>query len=144
MYKRDESFYFVDIFIAHNKIVRYIKKFDNAQDLLWSELEWDATIRELEIIGEATNTLIKQNVIKNQKFRKIVDFRNLVIHGYFGIDENEVWEVLQNKLDIFINDLKIIIEEKNINLTLAINYAKNENTKNQNIINFLNSLSTTK
>ena len=140
MYKRDESFYFIDIFIANNKISRYISKFDNAQDLLWSELEWDATIRELEIIGEATNTLIKQNIIDNKKFRKIVDFRNLVIHGYFGIDENEVWEILQNKLDIFINDLKIIIKEKNINLTSAINYAKSENSKNINIVHFLDNL----
>ena len=111
MYKRDESFYLLDIFIAHNKISRYIAKFDNAQDLLWSELEWDATMRELEIIGEATNTLIKLNIIDNKKFRKIVDFRNLLIHGYFGIDENEVWEVLQDKN--YISDFdKLLLDIK--------------------------------
>jgi len=140
MFKRDESFYLIDIFIARNKISRYIAKFDNAQDLLWSELEWDATIRELEIIGEATNTLIKLELIDNKQFRKIVDFRNLIIHGYFGIDENEVWEVLHNKLDIFIQDLNNIINEKNVYLKDAIEYAKKENHKNANVLEFLDKL----
>ena len=55
MSSRNHSLYIVDIFVAMDKIHRYTNKFDNAQDLLNSELEWDAAIRELEIIGEATN-----------------------------------------------------------------------------------------
>ncbi|MEA3498026.1 MAG: HepT-like ribonuclease domain-containing protein, partial [Campylobacterota bacterium] len=104
MFKRDSSLYIIDIFIAHNKISRYTSKFNSADELLWSELEWDATMRELEIIGEATNTLIKLETLDNNKFRKIVDFRNIIIHGYFGIDENEVWDVIQNKISFFIKD----------------------------------------
>ena len=97
MSKRDISLYIVDIFIAINKIQRYTQKFSNAQDFKWSELQWDATIRELEIIGEATNNLIKSQILENNKYRKIVDFRNVIIHGYFGIDEDEVWSVVQDK-----------------------------------------------
>jgi len=62
---RDLTFYIVDIFIANNKIKRYTKNFKNAEELFWSELEWDATIRELEIIGEVTNKLIKYNFLSN-------------------------------------------------------------------------------
>ena len=87
MSSRNHSLYIVDIFVAMDKIHRYTNKFDNAQDLLNSELEWDATIRELEILGEATNYLLKSNHI-DKKYRRIVDFRNQIIHGYFGIDEN--------------------------------------------------------
>ena len=47
MSDRDVSFYIVDILIAINKIKRYTKDIDNAEELLNSELEWDATIREL-------------------------------------------------------------------------------------------------
>ena len=69
MSKRDISLYIIDVFIACNKIQRYTKNFSNADDFKWSELEWDATIRELEIIGEATNALIKSEVLENKKYR---------------------------------------------------------------------------
>lgn len=141
MFKRDSSLYMIDIFIANNKISRYVDKFNSADELLWSELEWDATMRELEIIGEATNNLIKLETLDSKKFRKIVDFRNIIIHGYFGIDENEVWDVIQNKLSIFIKDLELIIENKNICLDDALECAKEENYKNLNIISYLNLLS---
>ena len=67
MSKRDVEFYFIDIFIAIYKIKLYTSKFTNGEDLLNSMLEWDATIRELEIIGEATNSLIKLKVLDNKK-----------------------------------------------------------------------------
>ncbi len=92
---RDIDFYIVDIFIANNKINRYTKNFENAEELFWSELEWDATIRELEIVGEATNKLIKYGFLSNDEYRKIVDFRNIIAHGYFGINKEEVWEVVR-------------------------------------------------
>lgn len=140
MSNRDISLYVVDIFIAIDKIQRYTKKFNNADEFKWSELEWDATLRELEIIGEATNRLIKLEVLENQKYRKIVDFRNIIIHGYFGIDEDEVWSVLKDKLKPFLSELKEIIIEKNIDIKDAISYAKEENFKNKFIVEFLDSL----
>lgn len=140
MSKRDISLYIVDIFIAINKIQRYTQKFTNAEDFKWSELEWDATVRELEIIGEATNNLIKSQILENNKYRKIVDFRNVIIHGYFGIDEDEVWSVVQDKLTSFFNDLKNVVEEQNINIENAISYAIDENFRNKELVEFLNSV----
>ena len=69
MSNRKSSFYIVDIFIATNKISRYTNKFDNADDFLNSEMQWDATIRELEIIGEATNNLLKLKILDEEKNR---------------------------------------------------------------------------
>jgi len=140
MSKRDISLYIIDIFIAINKIQRYTKKFTNSDDFKWSELEWDATIRELEIIGEATNTLIKSEILENKKYRKIVDFRNIIIHGYFGIDEDEVWSVVTDKLTPFCKELTNIIIEKNIFVIDAISYAKEENFKNQELVKYLDKL----
>ena len=79
---RDIAFYMVDILIASDKIRRYTQKFTNPTAFLHSELEWDATIRELEIIGEATNKLLQANILDPQ-YRMIVDFRNQIVHGYF-------------------------------------------------------------
>ena len=78
------AFYVVDIFIAADKIKRYTVDFDNAEHFLHSELEWDAVIRELEIIGEATKHLLKENFI-DQQYQSIVDFRNHIVHGYFAL-----------------------------------------------------------
>lgn len=140
MSKRDISLYIVDIYIAINKIQRYTQKFTSAEELKWSELEWDATIRELEIIGEATNKLIKLEVLKNDKYRKIVDFRNIIAHGYFGIDEDEVWSVIKDKLTLFFLELQNLVTEKNIDIKDAISYSINENFKNKEIVEFLNNV----
>jgi len=140
MSKRDVEFYLVDIFIAIFKIQLYTSKFNNGEELLDSMLEWDATIRELEIIGEATNILIKLKILENRKYRKIVDFRNLIIHGYFGIDEDEVWNVVKFNLIDFYQDLISIINNNKIIINEAIFYAKNENLKNKNILDFLDKL----
>jgi len=140
MSKRDYSLYLIDIFIACNKISRYTKDFQNADDFKWSELQWDASIRELEIIGEATNQLIKSNILENEKYRTIVDFRNIIIHGYFGIDEDEVFYVVKEKLPSFCDELKNLIIEKNIFIAEAIKFAKEENIKNKILIDYLDNL----
>lgn len=138
MSKRDVSLYVVDILIAINKIQRYSAKFSNAEEFKWSELEWDATLRELEIIGEATNKLIKFDILNNERYRKIVDFRNLIIHGYFGIDEDEVWIVITTKLDSFLEDLLQTSNRMQIDIKQAIEFAKEENYKNSLLVDFLN------
>jgi uncharacterized protein with HEPN domain len=100
MSKRDISFYIVDIFIAMDKIKRYSKNYKNAQDLLFSELNWDATLRELEIVGEATKHLLSLEILPIS-YRRIVDFRNQISHAYFGIDENIIWEIINDKFPLY-------------------------------------------
>ncbi len=136
---RDIGFYIVDIFIAIDKIFRYTSEFDNCEDFKHSELNWDASIRELEIIGEATKYLLQEDILDSQ-YRRIVDFRNQISYGYFGIDETIVWEIIQNKLDTYNDDLHNIINKNSIDINDAINYAKEEYSKNSNVLNLLDSL----
>jgi uncharacterized protein with HEPN domain len=105
-----EMFVF-DIFIAILKIEDIIKDFDSADELLHSYRDWDSVIREYEIIGEATKYLLNENLI-DMEYRKIVNFRNYITHGYFGIDSERVWSISKNGL----LELKVIILEimKNI------------------------------
>jgi len=135
--RREPEFYIVDIFIAIFQIGEYSKNFRSAEELRWSMLEWDATLRQLEIIGEATKHLISMNILGNRRYRKIVDFRNIISHGYFGIDENDVWYVVKEKLEEFKNDLNSLVESANIDLSEAISSAKIENSKNSKICNYL-------
>jgi len=75
-------------------------------------------------------------LLENKKYRKIVDFRNIITHAYFGIDEDEVWFVIKHKLYELKQELKKLIEKKNIDLNDALSYAKEE-TQQKDIILFL-------
>ena len=68
MSNRDITLYVIDIYIAVDKISRYTQTFTNGSELLSSELHWDATIRELEVIGEATKYLLKDELIEKKYF----------------------------------------------------------------------------
>lgn len=136
MFKRDITFYIVDIFIAIDKVERYTNAFDDAQALLYSEIVWDATIRELEIIGEATKHLLNAEVLPVH-YRRIVDFRNQINHAYFGIDENIVWDVVTGKLNSYKSDLEDIVKSSSLNLMDAIEEMKKEHYMNENMLKVL-------
>lgn len=94
--QRDIELFIIDICVAIQKIKLYTKDFCDEEELRFSSLHWDATIRELEIIGEALNTLLDDEYFTSLSpayFRKVVNFRNAIAHGYFGIDISEVWNV---------------------------------------------------
>ena len=100
MSKREFEFFIFDIFIAILKIEQTSSKFTNPQNLLYSYTDWDSVIREFEIIGEASKYLLNENILQ-QEHRVVVDFRNVIIHEYFGIDPDEVWDIIHYKLKNF-------------------------------------------
>ena len=120
--ERDIELFIVDVFVTLEKIRQYTVEFSNADSFRHSNLHWDATIRQLEILGEALNHLLKdENFSKHAPayFRKIVNFRNVIVHEYFGIDEDEVWDVVTNKLKLLENDIKNIILEIDISEAIS-------------------------
>lgn len=67
-----------------------------------------AVERELEIIGEATNRILKvDSTIAISNARRIVDLRNRVIHAYDAVDDVIVWSVVIRSLP----GLKLEIEQ---------------------------------
>ncbi len=72
----------------------------------------DAVFRNFEVIGEATNK-IPEN-IKNQysqiDWHKLSGLRNRIIHEYFGVDLNIIWNIIQNNLEDFKISVSKIIE----------------------------------
>lgn len=70
----------------------------------------DAVIRNFEIIGEAANHIPAdiQSRYPNIPWQQMRGIRNLLIHEYFGVDEEVVWETIQNDipaLEIIFNQL---------------------------------------
>ena len=140
MSSRGVELYILDIFVAIDKIRRYTAKFSSGSDLLCDELSWDATIRELEIIGEATKSLLQSFVLNDKKYRRIVDFRNQINHGYFGIDEEIVWDVVNNKLCEYENDLNKVMVDSKLDMKYTIEIFKKENIKQKQVLEFLEKL----
>jgi uncharacterized protein with HEPN domain len=61
-----------------------------------------AVERKLLTIGEALNqaSQISQEIEENvTDFRKIIGFRNILVHGYFGVDDALVWDIVSTKLE---------------------------------------------
>lgn|SRR5690554_3794349 len=59
-----------------------------------------AVVRSLEIIGEAAKNLSAELKAKNPQveWHRMAAMRDVLIHKYFGVDWEVVWEVIQNKL----------------------------------------------
>ena len=120
--QRNIELFIVDVFVAMHQLEEYTSTFSNQDDFRHSNLHWDASIRQLEIIGEALNKLLENenfSCVSPKYFRKIVNFRNVISHGYFGIDVDEVWNVINEKLSPLNEDLEKIVA-KEIDLSEAI------------------------
>lgn len=61
---------------------------------------FDATVRNLELLGEAANQLPDEvrAWAPEIEWRKLIGLRNILIHSYFGVDEDILWDVVQNKV----------------------------------------------
>ena len=69
--------------------------------------------RELEIIGEAMNRLLKLNdKISLSYTRMIVDLRNRILHTYDAIDETIIWKIIMKDIPILQNEIELLLNEK--------------------------------
>jgi uncharacterized protein with HEPN domain len=66
--------------------------------------------RDLEMIGEATNIILKKFPdINIPNSRRIVDLRNLIIHGYDSVDNIIIWAILENDLPELKNQVSLFL-----------------------------------
>ncbi|MFH1728993.1 MAG: DUF86 domain-containing protein [Pseudomonadota bacterium] len=105
---RNYKVYLTDILEAITKIESYAKDL-SYEEFLTNDLVQDAIIRNLEVIGEAVKGVPNdiKNSNQNIEWRKIAGLRDILIHEYFGIDHEIIWDVISNKLET----LKIKISE---------------------------------
>jgi len=77
---------------AISEIQSYVKDTD-IDEFINNSMKKFATVKQLEIIGEAANHISEEMKIKHPeiKWREIIGLRNILIHEYFGVDEYVVW-----------------------------------------------------
>jgi uncharacterized protein with HEPN domain len=74
-----------------------------------------AVERQFEIIGEALARLARldpETASRISEYRRIIAFRNILIHGYAQIDERLVWGVLEAKLPTLAQEVNSLLGEQ--------------------------------
>jgi uncharacterized protein with HEPN domain len=96
---RDSRVYLEDILGAITKIERYTRDLSCASFAL-DDKTIDAVVRNLEVIGEAVKQLPSDLRVRHPgvEWQKIAGLRDILIHQYFGIDSDIIWDIVQSKL----------------------------------------------
>ena len=99
MSKRDHNLFLEDMLDAIEAISRYTNSLD-IKSFIDDRKTVDAVIRNLEILGEPANQVPEsfKNKNVNIDWRGMIGLHNSLIHGYFGVDENILWQIIQSDL----------------------------------------------
>lgn len=103
---REWRFYLDDMIGFAEKVLAYTEGLDQLR-FEASGLNYDATVRNIEIIGEAA-THIPQHIrdtASHIPWRTIIATRNRLIHGYLGIDNDMLWSIIQTDIPGLLLDL---------------------------------------
>ncbi len=112
MSKRDVKVILKDILSEIMKLEKFTNEI-NYEAFVEDDMRYYAVIRCLEIIGEAVRQLPEDFKQKYSyiEWRKIVDLRNILIHEYFGIEPEIIWDIVKNKIPTLKTFIKILLEE---------------------------------
>lgn len=99
MPSRDPKLLLEDIVAAIRKVERYTAGMD-WERFRQDEKTTDAVVRNLEVVGEAVRRLPEDFIARhpNVPWRQAAGLRNRIVHDYFGLDLEIIWEVIQHDL----------------------------------------------
>jgi uncharacterized protein with HEPN domain len=73
-----------------------------------------AVEREFEIMGEALAKLARLDeeiAGRITDYRRIITFRNILIHGYADVDDRLVWDVVESKLAVLRREVESLLAD---------------------------------
>jgi uncharacterized protein with HEPN domain len=107
MSERTPGIFLDDILLAIAKIDDYTAKLTEAE-FKQKDIVIDAVLRNLEVIGEAAKNI--PETLRQQHphipWQRIVGLRNVVIHAYFNVDLDIVWQIIQVNLPTVKGDIQ--------------------------------------
>jgi uncharacterized protein with HEPN domain len=97
--------------LAMRKIRAYTAEFKSFTQFNQDELVKDAVIRNFEIMGESVKHIpfSFQRKHKQLPWNHILALRNFVVHEFFDVDDEVLWEIIQTDLTRNISDLEEIM-----------------------------------
>jgi len=104
---RDPGVFLDDIVEACRKIHRYITGL-TIEQFRSDERTIDAVVRNLEVIGEAAKKLpdSTRSKISGIEWSRIAGLRDILIHEYFGIDIDLIWDIVETKVPELLRQIE--------------------------------------
>ena len=116
MSKRSDREFLLDMLLACEKIIKYTKDLEY-EDFCKNDMVVDAVIRNIEVLGEASKN-ISQNLKQRYpevEWREISRTRDKIIHYYFGVDLDIIWDIITVDIPPLIEKLQNILEKEGWN-----------------------------
>ncbi len=109
---RDSEVYLQDILDAIDKVNGYRSGMTRDEFEADSKTV-DAVLRNLEIIGEAVKGVPKsfREAHPGIEWRRIAGLRDVLIHHYYGVNMNIIWDILTNELPRLEKGVRNILSE---------------------------------
>ena len=109
--EKDNKVFLLDILDRIGAIDTYLDGYDFAQ-FESDRKTVDAVVRNVEVIGEAANNLTRgfRSANPQIEWRKIIDTRNRIIHGYASVDLDIIWSITQSDLDSLQIEIEKLLE----------------------------------
>ena len=97
--EREWRFYIDDMIGFAGKVVAYTGGLDQ-DGFIADSLVYDATVRNLELIGEAASHVpeVVRAAHPQVPWRMVIATRNRLIHGYLGIDNDTLWSIIASEV----------------------------------------------
>lgn len=102
-------FYVDDMIGFAENVLTYTEGYDQA-GFERSRLHYDATVRNLELIGEAATHLPShvREFAPQIPWRLMIATRNRLIHGYLGIDNDTLWSIVRDNIPSLLTELRAL------------------------------------
>jgi len=109
MSRRDNHLLVLDMLESAYRIQSYTEKL-NYEEFIEDQKTLDAVVRNFEILGEASTRILPDFQVENPQipWKRLKGYRNRLIHEYFGVDFQIVWEIIQEDLSKLIEELEEI------------------------------------
>lgn len=104
--------YLADILIAVELVEEFCSDISDFNHYVADRKTKSAVERQLGIVGEAINKVKHHSPdINLQNAKKIIDFRNRIVHAYDSIDDSIVWVIIRSHLPQLKAEVSELLEK---------------------------------